>query len=76
MSVINHNFLNKTIDNPQDYGKIYLVLLNTQIDSGGVPEWPKGADCKSVAIASKVRILLPPLTKCLPMWRNWQTHRT
>ena len=27
---------------------------------GGVPEWPKGADCKSVAIASKVRILLPP----------------
>ncbi len=27
---------------------------------GGIPEWPKGADCKSVAIASKVRILLPP----------------
>ena len=32
---------------------------------GGVPEWPKGADCKSVAIASKVRILLPPCFKNL-----------
>ena len=28
---------------------------------GWIPEWPKGADCKSVAIASKVRILLRPL---------------
>ena len=28
---------------------------------GGIPEWPKGADCKSVAIASQVRILLRPL---------------
>ena len=27
---------------------------------GWVPEWPKGADCKSVAIASKVRILPQP----------------
>ena len=27
---------------------------------GWIPEWPKGADCKSVAIASKVRILLRP----------------
>ena len=27
---------------------------------GGIPEWSKGADCKSVAKASKVRILLPP----------------
>jgi hypothetical protein len=27
---------------------------------GGVPEWPKGSDCKSDAQASKVRILLPP----------------
>ena len=27
---------------------------------GWVPEWPKGADCKSVAIASKVRILPHP----------------
>ena len=31
---------------------------------GGVPEWPKGADCKSVAIASVVRIHPPP-PKCL-----------
>ena len=28
---------------------------------GWIPERPKGADCKSVAIASKVRILLRPL---------------
>src|SRR5438046_97188 len=29
---------------------------------GGVPEWPKGADCKSAALsATKVRILPPPL---------------
>ena len=27
---------------------------------GWIPERPKGADCKSVAIASKVRILLRP----------------
>ena len=27
---------------------------------GGIPEWPKGADCKSVALASMVRIHLPP----------------
>jgi hypothetical protein len=27
---------------------------------GGIPKWPNGADCKSVAEASKVRILLPP----------------
>ena len=30
---------------------------------GWIPEWPKGADCKSVAIASKVRILLRPLIR-------------
>ena len=28
---------------------------------GWIPERPKGADCKSVAIASKVRILLRPV---------------
>ena len=28
--------------------------------SGGVPERSNGTDCKSVASASKVRILLPP----------------
>ena len=27
---------------------------------GGVPEWPKGADCKSVTLVSMVRIHLPP----------------
>ena len=29
-------------------------------DCGWIPERPKGADCKSVALASKVRILLRP----------------
>ena len=28
--------------------------------SGGVPEWPKGSDCKSDAQASVVRIHPPP----------------
>jgi hypothetical protein len=27
---------------------------------GGVPEWSKGADCKSAASASEVQILPPP----------------
>ena len=31
-----------------------------RICSGGVPEWPKGSDCKSDAKASQVRILPPP----------------
>ena len=31
-----------------------------RIFSGGVPEWPKGSDCKSDAKASQVRILPPP----------------
>ena len=30
---------------------------------GWIPEWPKGADCKSVAIASKVRILPQPYAR-------------
>ena len=30
---------------------------------GWIPERPKGADCKSVAIASKVRILLRPFSE-------------
>ena len=30
-------------------------------NAGGVPERSNGTDCKSVASASKVRILLPPL---------------
>ena len=33
---------------------------------GGVPEWPKGSDCKSDAQASVVRIHPPPpLYSCL-----------
>ena len=33
-----------------------------QILNGGIPEWPKGADCKSAGLRpTKVRILLPPL---------------
>ena len=31
-----------------------------RICSGGVPEWPKGSDCKSDAKASLVRIQPPP----------------
>ena len=29
-------------------------------EEGEIPEWPNGTDCKSVAKASKVRILLSP----------------
>ena len=36
-----------------------LVLLK-KTKYGGVPEWPKGADCKSVTLVSMVRIHLPP----------------
>ena len=37
-----------------------MYKCQEKIEYGGIPERPKGADCKSVAIASKVRILLPP----------------
>ena len=43
------------------------------IQDGGIPEWPKGADCKSVSNAFGGSNP-PPST--LPQWRNWQTHRT
>ena len=34
---------------------------------GGIPEWPKGADCKSAGLRpTEVRILLPP-----PIERFW-----
>ena len=36
------------------------VDLENVRPSGGVPEWPKGSDCKSDAKASVVRIHLPP----------------
>ena len=38
--------------------ELFKVLFLTAY--GWIPERPKGADCKSVAIASKVRILLRP----------------
>ena len=48
-----------------------IILLGEVVDkrgvdtdnvppSGGVPEWPKGSDCKSDARASVVRIHPPP----------------
>ena len=36
------------------------VDLENVRPSGGVPEWPKGSDCKSDARASVVRIHPPP----------------
>ena len=36
------------------------VHLENVRPSGGVPEWPKGSDCKSDARASVVRIHPPP----------------
>ena len=45
--------------------------IQVHILFGGVPEWPKGADCKSVAIASKVRILLPPFDRYTIMISCW-----
>ena len=48
-----------------------IILLEEMVDKGvghldnmppfgGVPEWPKGSDCKSDAKASVVRIHPPP----------------
>ena len=38
---------------------------------GGIPERPKGSDCKSDAKASVVRIHLPPPDlKCSRVWRR------
>ena len=38
----------------------HLRRLENVPPFGGVPEWPKGSDCKSDAKASVVRIHLPP----------------
>ena len=38
----------------------YRMPQNCPPNFGGVPEWPKGADCKSAAQASMVRIRPPP----------------
>ena len=40
---------------------------------GGIPEWPKGADCKSVGTAFEGS---NPSPTTEPQWRNWQTRRT
>ena len=51
---------------PRDIaGNVRSVFYKRKITTlhGWIPEWPKGADCKSVAIASKVRILLRPLKR-------------
>ena len=38
-----------------------VVEQNVRLEVfGGVPEWPKGADCKSAVSTSVVRIHLPP----------------
>ena len=42
---------------------------------GWVPEWPKGADCKSVAIASKVRILPHPFLYDSAEWSSSVARR-
>ena len=42
---------------------------------GRIPEWPKGADCKSAAIASEVRILFLPLEQAAtPRFRKVVTN--
>ncbi len=45
---------NKNVDN------IYRIITIIPHWLGGVPEWPKGSDCKSDAKASLVRIQPPP----------------
>ena len=48
------------------YGPLFVDSLaaveqNVRLEVfGGVPEWPKGADCKSAVSTSVVRIHLPP----------------
>ena len=51
-----HHRQNSLIDSVDTEG----VHLENVRPSGGVPEWPKGSDCKSDAKASQVRILPPP----------------
>ena|GEM_PF-3917727 len=41
----------------------HLPRLENVPPFGGVPEWPKGSDCKSDAKASVVRIHPPPPDK-------------
>ena len=51
-----HHRQNSLIDSVDTEG----VHLENVRPSGGVPEWPKGSDCKSDARASVVRIHPPP----------------
>ena len=43
-------------------GKTFFGIVR-ELSNGEVPERSKGADCKSVASASKVRILLSPFMR-------------
>ena len=40
------------------------MKVSKKLSVGEIPEWPNGTDCKSVARASKVRILLSPQRDC------------
>ena len=40
------------------------------IEFGWIPEWPKGADCKSVGTAFEGSNPSPSIK---PMWLNWQS---
>ncbi len=39
----------------------FALQIYIKVYKGGIPERSNGTDCKSVASASQVRILLPPL---------------
>ena len=41
------------------------------IQYGWIPEWPKGADCKSVGNAFEGSNPSPSIR--MPMWLNWQS---
>src|SRR3954447_13960232 len=52
-----------------DWTRGVVRLLSFHPHHGRLPERPMGADCKSVAKASKVRILhLPPAGRCSRHW--------
>ena len=41
----------------------YSIILNCQ-EHGGIPEWPKGADCKSVGNAFEGSNPSPTISRC------------
>ena len=59
---------------PLIFSLCYDIIFNCQSNFGWVPEWPKGADCKSVA--TRFGGSNPVVRLRRPGWRNWQTHRT